>query len=273
MGVLLKRYMNTVSYFYLVILYFLWYYSKNTIGRLLIIKNNIIQWIKSYFADEASPATKAVIGISGGKDSTIAAALCVQALGKDRVLGVLMPQGEQEDIGVSYEVCRYLGIEHMQINIGDTVKSLYDKVSDILSLNTIATFNTPARIRMTTLYAVSAIVDGRVVNTCNASETYVGWGTKFGDIAGDFSPLCDLTVTEVKAIGHELGLPFEFVEKIPIDGLCGKTDEEGLGFSYDVLDRFIRHGVCEDEQTKARIMNLHNSSEHKRNSIPRFRRT
>jgi len=228
----------------------------------------IIQWIENYFKDTDSIA---VIGISGGKDSTIAAALCVKALGAERVIGVLMPQGVQDDIDVSHAVCEHLGIRKIEINIGDTVDSLYSKLRDSgVELNSIATSNTPARVRMTTLYAIAASMNGRVVNTCNASETFVGWGTKYGDMAGDFSPLSNLTVTEVKAVGLELGLPTGFVNKIPIDGLCGKTDEESLGFSYEVLDKYICEGVCEDEQTLQRIKNLHKLSEHKRNPMPAF---
>jgi len=230
------------------------------------VKDKIISWIRDYFTNNGNQSTKAVVGISGGKDSTIAAALCVAALGKERVLGVLMPQGTQEDIDVSHRVCVHLGIPHMEINIGETVQSLYDAME--LELNDTATRNTPARIRMTTLYAVSAAVDGRVVNTCNASESFVGWETKYGDSAGDFSPIGDLTVTEVKALGYELGIPAEFIEKNPIDGLCGKTDEDALGFSYAVLDRLIREGVCEDEAVRTKIMNLHENSEHKRNPMP-----
>jgi len=231
-------------------------------------KDKIVQWIRDYFASNGGARTKAVIGISGGKDSTIAAALCVEALGSGRVHGVLMPQGNQEDIDVSYAVCSHLGIQHIEVNIGETVQTLYDAIN--LELNDTATRNTPARVRMTVLYAVAAIVDGRVVNTCNASETFIGWETKYGDSAGDFSPFYDLTVTEVKAVGYELGLPSEFIEKVPIDGLCGKTDEDALGFSYATLDKFVREGVCDNEQDKAKIMDLHKNSEHKRNPMPKY---
>jgi NAD+ synthase len=233
------------------------------------VKAEIVRWIANYFKNNADSDTKAVIGISGGKDSTITAALCAEAIGRERVIGVLMPQGEQSDISVSYAVCRHLGIEHIKVNIGETAETLYNAVNT--ELNDVARLNTPARIRMTVLYAIAGSVGGRVVNNCNASEIFVGWGTKFGDMAGDFSPLSDLTVKEVKAIGYELGLPTEFIEKTPIDGLCGKSDEESLGFSYDVLDKYIRSGVCDDKQAQDRITKLHALSEHKRNPIPRYR--
>jgi len=239
-------------------------------GMLSSEKNNIINWIRGYFRNNADNDTKAVIGISGGKDSTIAAALCVAALGKERVAGVLMPQGKQSDIDVSYAVCRHLGIEHSEININKAVQGLYAAIP--FNINDVATMNTPARIRMATLYAIAAAVNGRVVNTCNASEIYVGWGTKFGDNVGDFSPLAEFTVTEVKAIGYELGLPVEFVEKLPIDGLCGKSDESALGFSYEILDKYIKTGVCENIDIKERIEMLHRQSAHKRNPIPTYRR-
>ena len=236
------------------------------------VKARIIEWIVEYFHTNATPETKAVIGISGGKDSTIAAALCISALGVDRVLGVLMPQGLQHDIDVSYKVCETLNIPFVEINIKEPVLNLYDEIVKTgLELNDIAVFNTPARLRMTTLYAVSGIVGGRVVNTCNLSEDWVGYSTKFGDSAGDFSPLSDLTVTEVKAVGRELGLAPEFIDKIPIDGLCGKTDEDNLGFTYAVLDRYIRDGICEDIKVKERIDRLHSISRHKVTPIPSFK--
>jgi len=236
------------------------------------VKKEIIEWITEYFQNNASPETKAVVGISGGKDSSVVAALCTEALGKERVLGVLMPQGKQHDIDISKALCKTLGIDYVEINIKDTVQGLYDKITKTdLKLNDLATFNTPARIRMTTLYAVSGIVGGRVANTSNLSEDFVGYATKFGDSAGDFSPLSDLTVTEVKAVGRELGLTEKFTEKTPIDGLCGKTDEENLGFTYAVLDKYIREGICEDSKIKEKIDRLNSLNLHKLRPLPIFK--
>jgi len=236
------------------------------------IKKQIVDWITDYFLYNGFPETKAVIGISGGKDSSVVAALCVDALGKNRVLGVLMPQDEQHDIDVAYALCKTLDIPYVEINIKEPVQSLYDAVVLTgLELNNIATFNTPARIRMATLYAVSGIVGGRVANTSNLSEDWVGYATKFGDAAGDFSPLANLTVTEVKAIGRELGLADIFIEKTPIDGLSGKTDEDNLGFTYAVLDKYIREGVCEDEKVKEKIDRLYRMNLHKINPMPTFK--
>lgn len=232
---------------------------------------DLILWVQEYFRDNAPSDAKAVIGISGGKDSSITAALCAAALGKERVLGVLMPQGEQEDINVSYDICRTLEIEYVEINIAEAVSNVFAGVEGSgLKLNSVALFNTPARIRMTTLYAVCGIVGGRVVNTCNLSEEWVGYSTKFGDCAGDLSLFAHLTVTEVKAIGRELGLPERFIEKVPVDGLCGKTDEENLGFTYEVLDRYIRTGFCEDDDIKAKIDRLHEMNLHKIKPMPTF---
>jgi len=233
-------------------------------------KNDLIAWIRAYF-EKNGPGCKAVIGISGGKDSSIAAALCVQALGADRVFGVLMPQGQQHDIGFSQELVSLLGINHVTVNIKDTVDALLAEIKTTgLIANKIATVNTPARIRMTTLYAVCAIVNGRVVNTCNMSEDYVGYSTKYGDSAGDFSPLSHLTVTEVKAVGRELNLPLKFIDKLPEDGLSGLSDEDNLGFTYNVLDRYIREGICEDAQVKAKIDRLHELNLHKLMLMPSF---
>jgi len=235
------------------------------------IKNDIIKWIAGYFENNAPPETKAVVAISGGKDSSVVAALCVAALGKDRVFGVLLPCGEQFDIDVSYDLCEFLGISYVEINIAAPVSDLYEKITEAgLTLNDVARFNTPARIRMTALYALSGIVGGRVANTSNLSEDYVGYSTKFGDSAGDFAPLADLTVTEVKAVGRALGLDSKFIDKTPIDGLCGLSDEENLGFTYEVLDRYIREGFCEDEKVRAKIDKLRAANLHKVNPMPKF---
>lgn len=236
-----------------------------------IIKNELVEWIRNYFNENASPSTKAVVGISGGKDSSVVAALCVEALGKDRVIGVRMPQGVQHDIDISRELCRFLDIPDVEININNSVNELFKELETAsLKLNDVAVFNTPARIRMTVLYAVSGAVGGRVANTCNLSEDWVGYATKYGDGAGDFSPLSHLTVTEVKAIGRELGLPSMFVDKTPIDGLCGKTDEDNLGFTYEVLDKYIREGICEDKNTKEKIDKMHKLNLHKLQLMPAF---
>jgi len=236
-------------------------------------KDKIIAWICDYF-EKNSNDCNAVIGISGGKDSSIVAALCLKALGAHRVFGVLMPQGEQHDINYSMELISFLGIKHIVINIKDTVDALISGIKESgLSANKQAIINILARVRMTTLYAVSAIVNGRVANTCNLSEDWVGYSTKYGDAAGDFSPLSLLTVTEIKMLGRELGLPSKFIDKLPEDGLSGLSDEENLGFSYDVLDKYIRKGVCEDTTIKSKIDYLNKINLHKLKPMPRFELT
>ena len=218
------------------------------------VKDACIAWIRKFF-EENGPDCNAVIGISGGKDSSTVAALCVSALGVDRVIGVLMPCGVQSDIDAAKKLVAHLGIKHYVVNIKDAVEGLKKNLPFELSRQ--SAINLPARVRMATLYAVSQSHDGRVANTCNLSEDWVGYATRYGDGAGDFSPLSRLTVTEVKAIGRALGLPEDLVEKVPIDGLSGKTDEENLGFTYAELDRYIRTGKIENEQTKERIDRLH----------------
>ncbi len=232
----------------------------------------LVKWVKDYFESSASPETKAIIGISGGKDSSIAAAVCVKALGKDRVIGVMMPQGIQSDIDCSRKLCDFLGIKTYTVNIGDTVTAFMDELKKHMEPNNQAIVNTPARIRMTTLYAVGATLGGRVVNTCNLSEDWVGYSTKYGDAAGDFSPLSDLTVTEVLAVGDELGLPYDLVHKVPTDGLCGKTDEENLGFTYAMLDRYIRgeDDLSDVPEIKEKIDRLHNANLHKLMLMPKY---
>ena len=223
---------------------------------------DLVEWIRNWF-EENGKGCNAVIGISGGKDSSVAAALCAEALGKDRVIGVLMPNHEQSDIGDAKLLCSTLGIRNYVVNIGAAVDALQEnisKASDFGELSSQTRINMPPRIRMTTLYAVSQSVNGRVINTCNLSEDWVGYSTKYGDAAGDVSPMANLTVTEVKAIGRHLGLPAQLVDKVPSDGLCGKTDEDNLGFTYAVLDRYIRTGVCEDQVTKELIDRKHRNN-------------
>jgi NAD+ synthase len=231
-----------------------------------------INWIKEYFKD--NPDGKAIIGISGGKDSTIAAALCVEALGADRVIGVMMPNGVQSDINDSVEVIKLLNIEPLEINIGRAYKALSDSISieyGVYSLPSIITTNTPARLRMTVLYMVAGMYpNSRVVNTCNRSEDYVGYSTKYGDAAGDFSPLGNLTVREVLEIGDELGLPEHLVHKTPSDGMCGKTDEDNLGFTYNELDDFILGTGRVSEETMDKIGRLHKATRHKYEPIPTY---
>ncbi len=233
--------------------------------------NDCVQWIKDFFEKNGKDCM-AVVGISGGKDSSVVAALCVEALGKDRVFGVLMPQGEQPDIDYSRMLVDHLGINSCVVNIGNTVRTLkYEikpQLGDHWSKQT--STNLPARIRMATLYAVSQTVNGRVANTCNLSEDWVGYATRYGDAAGDFSPLSQLTVTEVKAIGRELGLPSELVDKTPTDGLCGKTDEDNLGFTYAELDAYIRDGIEPSEEVKAKIDSMHEKNLFKLQPMPSF---
>ncbi len=234
------------------------------------VKNDCVKWIQNFF-EKNGPGCNAVVGISGGKDSSIAAALCVEALGKDRVIGVLMPQGEQHDIDMAYLLVNHLGIKHYEVNIEKAVNGLLAGIPSELEITTLSKTNLPPRIRMTTLYAVSQSCNGRVCNTCNLSEDWVGYSTRYGDSVGDFSPLSHLTVTEVKEIGHLLGLPAELVEKTPIDGLCGKTDEENLGFTYAELDVYIRTGVIDDAEKKELIDKKHKANLFKLELMPAFK--
>ncbi len=233
------------------------------------VKDQCVLWIQKFF-EENGPDCNAVLGISGGKDSSIAAALCVEALGAHRVIGVLMPKGEQHDIDMAYLLVNHLGIKHYEINIQAAVDGILGSIPKDFPLSVQAETNLPPRIRMATVYAVSQSCNGRVCNTCNLSEDWVGYSTRYGDAAGDFSPLSHLTVAEVKEIGRELNLPAVLVDKVPIDGLCGKTDEENLGFTYAELDRYIRTGVIEDEAKKLRIDTLHQKNLFKLQLMPSF---
>ena len=231
------------------------------------ITKDCVEWIREFF-DKNGKGCNAIVGISGGKDSSVAAALCVEALGKDRVIGVLMPCGKQHDIDMAYMLVNHLGIKHYEINIESAVNGL--KESRPFELSEQCGTNLPPRVRMATLYAVAQSHNGRVANTCNLSEDWVGYATRYGDAAGDFSPLSQLTVQEVKEIGAYLGLPDVLVNKTPIDGLCGKTDEENLGFTYAVLDKYIREGVLEDEESKKLIDTKHKNNLFKLQLMPSF---
>ncbi len=235
------------------------------------VKNDIIQWIKDWFSENGK-GCKGVVGISGGKDSSVVAALLTEALGKENVIGVLMPKGEQFDIDVSLALCKHLDIKYYIVNINDAYNGLFNELQKSgVELNAQAQTNLPPRLRMATVYAVSQSINGRVANTCNLSEDWVGYSTRYGDSVGDFSPLSDLTVQEVKAVGRELGLPPMFVDKVPIDGLCGKTDEDNLGFTYEVLDKYIREGICEDAETKKKIDRLHEINKFKLQLMPCYK--
>ncbi len=234
-------------------------------------KDEIVEWIRDYFRKNG-PDCNAVIGISGGKDSSIVAALCCEALGNGRVIGVLMPQGVQSDIDVARELVAHLGIKSFEINIAETVNTLLAKgrIAGLCDSKQ-ARVNLPARIRMATLFMVSQSMNGRVANTCNASENFVGWQTVGGDGFGQFSPLSKLTVTEVKAVGRELGLPEKFIEKAPADGLTGKTDEDNFGFTYDFLDKYIRTSdFGGDTATAAKIDRMHEANLFKDLPMPTY---
>ena len=231
------------------------------------VKDSCVEWIRDFF-EKNGQGCNAVVGISGGKDSSVVAALCAEALGKDRVIGVLMPNGVQHDIDMAKLLVEHLGIRHYVVNIRDAAEGLINSIPFELSEQ--SKTNLPPRIRMTTLYAISQSNNGRVANTCNLSEDWVGYSTRYGDNAGDFSPCSNLTVQEVKAIGRVLGLPSVLVDKVPIDGLCGKTDEENLGFTYEELDRYIREGVIDDAKKKERIDHLHRINQFKLQLMPAF---
>ncbi len=240
------------------------------------VTEELIIWLRNWFLNNGKDCN-AVIGISGGKDSTVVAALTVAALGKDRVIGVMMPNGEQKDISDSIRVCEFLGIRNITINIKDVVdaeiKRLLIGAKELgkTELTEQTIINLPARIRMTTLYGISQTMNGRVMNTCNLSEDWVGYSTRYGDSAGDVSPLARLTVEEVRQVGLELGLPYDLVYKTPSDGLCGKTDEDNLGFTYAVLDKYLRTGICEDKNIKDLIDHKHKINEFKMKLMPSYK--
>lgn len=232
--------------------------------------NDCIQWIRDW-REENGPGCNLIVGISGGVDSLVAAKLCVEAVGTDKVLGVIMPNYKQDDIDVAYDICQHvLGIDYLTINVGSAYDDIIDQIDAAFNVTDQTLINLAPRLRMATLYGVSQSHNGRVVNTCNLSEDYIGYSTRYGDAAGDFSPLAQFTKSEVKRIGYYLGLPIKYVEKTPSDGLCGKSDEDSFGFTYAVLDRYIRTGICDDPGIKRRIDRLHTKNKFKLEPMPYF---
>lgn len=246
------------------------------------VKNEVVAWIRQWFRQNGD-GCNAIVGISGGKDSSVVAALCVEALGKDRVIGILMPNHQQPDIGDAYKLVDHLDIMHTVINVGQAIDNLSSHINSLnlrkvnpgteksVAMSNQAIINLPPRIRMATLYAFSQSLNGRVANTCNLSEDWVGYSTRYGDSVGDFSPLSMLTTDEVIAVGKACGLPDELVEKVPADGLCGSTDEVNLGFTYRALNEYIRTGVCSDPQVKERIDAKHKANLFKLMPMPVFK--
>lgn len=240
-----------------------------------------VEWIRNFFLENGKDCN-AIVGISGGKDSSVTAALLVKALGKERVIGVLMPNEVQKDIDCARQLVDFLGIKNIEVNIADAVNGILNGIKNgkcdgknagefnLLEVSEQTKTNIPPRIRMTTLYAVGQSLNGRVVNTCNMSEDWVGYSTRYGDAAGDFSPLANFTVTEVKAIGEYLNLPSNLINKVPMDGLCGKTDEENLGFTYEMLDKYIRHGIEPPKDIKDSIDEKHKNNLFKLMLMPAF---
>ena len=249
----------------------------------LEVRARCVEWIRKWFAQNG-PDCNAVLGISGGKDSTIAAALCVEALGKDRVIGVLMPNGDQKDIDDAYAVCEALDIRYVEANIRNTFNAVCSSVLPVFVRregqhhyrgafipSDQARINLAPRLRMTTLYYVSQSMNGRVCNTSNASEIYVGYSTRYGDGAGDFAPLAGLLSDEVIAIGDTYDcLPHGLVHKAPADGLTGKTDEDILGFTYAELNHYLRTGECGNSAVAAKIDALHQKNLFKQLPMPAF---
>ncbi len=245
--------------------------EKNKLER---ITQDLIEWIRNMMVNNGG--NKAVIGISGGKDSSVVAALCVEALGKENTIGILMPDGIQKDINYAYEICDYLGIPHATVPINKMTEAFFSSLegmsSDFIPVISKKTkLNLPPRVRMTLLFAISqSIVGSRVINNSNLSEDWVGYVTVYGDSAGALAPLAMLTTDEVIQVGRQLEIPEKFLIKPPEDGLTGKTDEDVLGFSYDILNQYIREGVIEDKRTKSIIDKLHKYSRFKYLPMPVF---
>ena len=204
------------------------------------LTQKVVDWTGDFFKTVGK--TDAVLGISGGKDSSVVAAICAAALGKEHVHGVLLPCGIQKDISCSYQLVDHLGISY-------DVQDIETLVNESLALvpgadkSYDAKTNAPARIRMNQIMVTAQTHGWLMANTGNRSENIISWMTLFGDHAGSFAPLDMLTTEEVIEIGDDLGLPYELTHKVPIDGLQPLSDEEKLGFPYKELSDLIRKGI------------------------------
>lgn len=240
------------------------------------VTRDCINWIKDWFYNKSGNAEKIVVLCSGGKDSTIVAKLCVEAVGKDKVFGLLLPNGEQSDISDSIEVCNILGIDYRIINIekiyNATMECLnFSGTKDKFIVSPHTATNIPPRIRMTIAYAVAQEIHGRVVGSGNFSEKFIGYCTKHGDCNGwDFNPIGSLTCSEVIKIGDYLGLPYHLVHKTPSDGLCGKSDEDNFGFTYEELDKVINGEHLDNSEHEEKILKMNKASLHKWIDMPVF---
>jgi NAD+ synthase len=253
------------------------------------VYEGIVSFLKNY--QERTHVKGYVLGISGGKDSTVVAKLLVDSIGKENVLGVLMPNGEQKDINDSIRICEFLNIQYLRVDIESTFLTLLNSIERTILKDSInvgipnltsngvkiiisekALTNVAPRIRMTILYAIAQSVGYRVAGTSNASELFIGWGTKWGDLASDINPISQLTCSEVISLGDYMGLPYDLIHKTPADGLTGKSDEENFGFTYKELDTLIvkqRNLTCTGRiqcaftEQELKILKLHEAAYHK----------
>lgn len=226
------------------------------------LTKNVVNWVKDFF--EKVGKTDAVLGISGGKDSSVVAAICVAALGKEHVHGVLLPCGIQKDISDSYKLVDHLGIDYDVQDIETLVKeslALVEGANNSYDAKT----NVGARIRTNQIMVTAQTHGWIMANTCNRSENCLSWASIWGDSVGSFSPLDMLTTEEVIEIGDDLGLPYELTHKVPIDGLQPLSDEEKFGFSYHEVNELIRHGIRGEHYDK--IIQMYNNGKFKMEMI------
>ncbi|WP_027339252.1 NAD+ synthase [Halonatronum saccharophilum] len=233
------------------------------------VTEQLVLWIRDKINEAGCDG--AVVGLSGGVDSSVTALLCKRAV-PDKTLGVIMPcRSNPQDKEDAQLLASAFDIEYKFINLEETYLTLLNSLG-VSSEDGLAVANIKPRLRMTTLYYYAASCNSLVVGTDNKSELKLGYFTKFGDGGIDLAPLGDLVKSEVREIAKVLGVPDKIIEKAPSAGLWdGQTDESELGISYDQVDEYILTGKGE-KKVKDVVDSLATKNEHKLKlpPIPRF---
>ena len=233
----------------------------------------ICEFVRDYY--KKNNLTGAVLGISGGKDSAVVAALLCKALGPENVYGLSLPcHSKKTDYEDAKLIADHFGFTLRKFDLTSTFDSFVENIDHHEDYDN-ANQNLKPRLRMSAVYYFASMLstNGKryiVAGTSNKSELFVGYFTKGGDSTHDIDLIADFTVSEVIKIGEELGVPKKVLYKAPSDGLSGKTDEDKLGVTYQNIEDYIYEREL-DPKVKEKVKRLHENNQHKFN-IPTYRR-